>query len=138
MIGAEILAQARGLIGTPWRHLGRTETGLDCIGLVLVAAARAGLVLRDPAPYPRHPQGHELRRAIAAHLDLVPIADARDGDVLLCAAGRWGGHVGLASTHPVYGASAMVHAYQQRDGVREDLRDGLPGTITGAFRWRES
>ena len=51
MIGERVLAEARALLGTQWRHLGRSETGIDCIGLVLVAAARAGIVLPDPAPY---------------------------------------------------------------------------------------
>ena len=32
------VAAARGYVGVPWRHLGRSRTGVDCIGLVLLAA----------------------------------------------------------------------------------------------------
>lgn len=41
----QLIDQARALKGTRWRHLGRTEAGVDCIGLVLLACRRAGFDL---------------------------------------------------------------------------------------------
>jgi cell wall-associated NlpC family hydrolase len=39
----ELIAQARELVGVPWIHQGRTRLGVDCIGLVVLAAKNAGL-----------------------------------------------------------------------------------------------
>ncbi len=138
MIGPIVLSHARALVGVRWRHMGRDENGLDCIGLVLVAAARAGVSLPNPGKYAREPSGDDLRRAIAAHLDPVALPAVRDGDVLLFASGRWGGHVGIASTHPVYGVSSVIHAFLPRAGVVEEVRGAQYGRDpVAAFRWRE-
>lgn len=65
-IGALITAQAlidsaRTLKGIPWRHQGRSKFGVDCIGLVVLAAQGAGLdfatflSIRDDRNYKRDP-----------------------------------------------------------------------------------
>lgn len=36
---------ARELVGTPWRHQGRSKAGVDCIGLIVLSTANAGLDL---------------------------------------------------------------------------------------------
>ena len=64
MIGAAVLAEARAMVGVPWRHMGRSTAGVDCIGLILLAAFRAGVALPEPAPYAREPQDHALRAAL--------------------------------------------------------------------------
>lgn len=44
MISAhDLVREARLLVGTPWLHQGRTRLGVDCIGLVILAAKNAGL-----------------------------------------------------------------------------------------------
>jgi cell wall-associated NlpC family hydrolase len=137
MIGDRVLAEARALLGTPWRHLGRSETGIDCIGLVLVAAARVGIVLPDPAPYTREPSGQTLRQGMASVLDHVPLAEVEPGDVLVMNLGLYAGHVGLYAVHPTYGAPAVVHAYLPRKRVVEELLEQHRAAVTGAFRFRE-
>ena len=137
MMGERVLAEARALLGTPWRHLGRSETGLDCIGLVLVAAARAGIVLPDPAPYAREPSEQKLRQGMASVLDFVPLGEIAQGDVLVMNLGLYAGHVGLYATHPVYRAPAVVHAYLPRKRVVEELLEQHRAGLTGAYRFRE-
>lgn len=128
-----VVNAARGYLGTPWRHLGRSRTGVDCIGLVLLSLAAAGVEVPDPAPYRREPQGPRLLDGILRHG--VRVATPEPGDVLLFKMGLYGGHVGIATHHPAYHVPAVLHAYLPRKHVVEqpieaEIRDAL----IGAFR----
>lgn len=127
------VAAARSYVGVPWRHLGRSGTGVDCIGLVLLAAREVGCDLLDPAPYAREPQGTRLLEGILGHA--ARVASAEPGDVLLFRMGLYGGHVGIASVHPAWGVPACLHAYAPRRQVVEQPMDAeLRTALIGAFR----
>lgn len=127
------VAAARGYVGVPWRHLGRARTGVDCIGLVLLAARDVGWDLPDPAPYAREPQGTSLLEGILGHASRV--SSPAPGDVLLFRMGLYGGHVGIASMHPAWGVPACLHAYAPRRQVVEQPMDAeLRAALLGAFR----
>lgn len=111
----------RSWLGVPWRHLGRSRHGVDCIGLVILAAAEAGMPIADPAPYARQPQETALLRGVLAHGRRVP--EARAGDVLVFRMGLFGGHVGIATVHPLYGVPAVLHAYAPHRKVVEQRMD---------------
>lgn len=115
------VAAGRCWLGVPWRHLGRSRAGVDCIGLVLLAAAKAGLSIPDPAPYAREPQGAALMRGVLAHG--VRVADALPGDVLVFRMGLYGGHVGIATQHRTYGGPGVLHAYAPHRHVVEQPMD---------------
>lgn len=127
---------ARGWLGVRWRHLGRSRTGVDCIGLVLLALRDCGIHIPDPAPYTREPQGTRLLDGIQQHARRVEKAEP--GDVLLFRLGLYGGHVGIASAHPVHGLPAVIHAYaRQGEQVCEQvMHDELRAALLGAFRLR--
>lgn len=128
---------ARGYVGVPWRHLGRSREGLDCIGLVLLAARDCGLDAVDPAPYAREPSSQRLRQELAQVLDEVPVADARPGDVLVFNLGLYAGHIGVRAEHPAYRVASVIHAYAPRRRVVEEPLASLDaGTLTGAYRMR--
>jgi hypothetical protein len=128
---------ARAYLGVPWRHLGRSREGLDCIGLVLLAARDCGLAADDPAPYAREPSSQRLRAGLAAVLDEVPIAAARRGDVLVFNLGLYAGHLGVLAFHPGYFVPSVIHAFApRRRVVEEPLATIEAGTLTGAFRLR--
>ena len=130
---AAFVAAARSYVGVPWRHLGRARTGVDCIGLVLLAARDAGVDLADPAPYVREPQGTRLLEGILAYAERV--SEAKAGDVLLFRLGLYGGHVGIASVHPAWDVPACLHAYAPRRQVVEQPMDAeLRAALIGAFR----
>ena len=137
MIGPLILAHARAHLGVPWRHLGRSSSGLDCIGLVLVAAQAAGVTLPDPAPYAREPSSHLLRHGIAAHLDAVPLSRVQPGDLLVFNLGIYAAHVALVGHHLAYGQPSVVHAFLPRRRVVEEVLAPVRDALTGAYRWRE-
>lgn len=127
------VAAARSYVGVPWRHLGRARTGVDCIGLALLAARDVGIDLPDPAPYAREPQGTRLLDGILAHAERM--ATPEPGDVLLFRMGLYGGHIGIASVHPAWGVSACLHAYAPRRQVVEQPMDAeLRAALIGAFR----
>jgi len=132
-VAAAFVAAARSYVGVPWRHLGRSRTGVDCIGLVLMAAREVGVDLPDPAPYAREPQGTRLLEGVLVHA--ARVASPEPGDVLLFRMGLYGGHVGIASVHPAWGVPACLHAYAPRRQVVEQPMDAeLRAALIGAFR----
>jgi cell wall-associated NlpC family hydrolase len=102
----DMIAAARGCLGTPFHHQGRNaKTGLDCIGLIAHAAKAAGLEVQDRTDYARQPQGKELFAALEAH-GFVPVQEMIAGDVLVFRFNRAPQHVALALGH-----DRMIHAY---------------------------
>ncbi len=127
---ATILAEARGWIGTPYRHRASLKGhGADCLGLV--RGVWRALIGPEPEPLPPYaPDWAEAGRretlAETAFRRLVPVslAEARPGDVLLF---RFRPH--LPAKHAAilsYGALSdggrMIHAY---DGAH--VREGQIG-----------
>ncbi len=137
MTGCSALAAGRVLLDAPWRHLGRSPAGVDCIGLVLLAARDVGLTLPDPAPYAREPSSQALREGLAAHLDQVPLDATQPGDVLVFNMGLYAAHVGLLGVHPAYAVPSVLHAYLPRRHVVEEVLAPIVPQLTGAYRWRE-
>jgi len=135
----EIVAAARGWLGTPYRHQAcRKGAGCDCLGLVRgVYAEVTGRVPQTPPPYT--PDWAEARReetlAEAARRHLAEIApeEAGPGDILLF---RWrrdlpAKHLGIVSL-----AGWMIHAH---DGARvAEVPLGIwARRIAFAFRFRD-
>ena len=114
----DIIAGARGWIGTPYRHQASLKhAGCDCLGLIRgVWRDVYGCEPEDaPAYSPDWAEAggvEALAEAGRRHLIEIPCADFRPGDVLLF---RWkphlpAKHAGIATT-----ATTMVHA---QDGSR--------------------
>jgi cell wall-associated NlpC family hydrolase len=62
MTREEIVAEARRYValGTPWRHRGRSATGCDCIGLIMLVGRAQGVYYEDIDGYSRNPDGRFL------------------------------------------------------------------------------
>jgi len=109
-----IVAEARGWIGTPYRHQASLKgVGCDCLGLVRgVWRAAVGAEPERAPPYrpgwAEAASGEPLAEAAARHL--TPIAPDRfgPGDVLLF---RWRAHLPAKHAAIVTGAASMVHAH---------------------------
>lgn len=83
----DIVSAARSALGTPFKHQGRTEKGMDCAGLLKHTATQNGVDVIDAAGYPRLPNG-ELEETIAANVEAgiiypVPLKDMQAGDMVL-------------------------------------------------------
>lgn len=87
-LGDRIAAQALGLIGVPFRLRGRSaETGLDCVGLVLLTLDRAGQPVREPPAYQLRGTGRERAERLLEAGGLLPVAQAAPGDIVLVESG---------------------------------------------------
>jgi cell wall-associated NlpC family hydrolase len=129
-----LIGAARGWLDVPWRHLGRTRAGVDCIGLVILAAAEAGMQIADPAPYARQPQETALLRGVLAHGARVAVP--QPGDVLVFRMGAvFGGHVGIATSHHTYGVPAVLHAFAtHRKVVEQPMNADLTRALLAVVR----
>lgn len=99
------VAAARFCVGTPFRPQGRVPgLGLDCVGVVVVAATAAGVVV-DLPPYAL--SGEHERALVAAlrHHGCRPVVDASDGDILVMAPSPRHRHLGIVTP------AGLVHAH---------------------------
>jgi len=111
---SDIVAQARGWIGTPYRHQASLQgIGCDCLGLV--RGVWRALYGEEPEKMPAYScdwaeaaRVETLAEAGARHLIAVPHADMGAGDVLLF---RW--RKGLVAKHAAIltGDGTMIHAH---------------------------
>lgn len=101
---ARVVAAARACLGTPFRPQGRVPgLGLDCVGLVLVAARAAGLAPVVPA-YRLSGDHAALLAATLAALGCRPAA-AAPGTVMVLAPGGRARHLGIVSD------CGLIHAH---------------------------
>lgn len=107
---AAIVAQAMGLIDTPYVHQARLPgIGIDCAGVPIVIARALGLVLStfDITGYPPTPDGVSLIAFCERHMRRT--AEPQAGDVPVY---RWGvrpQHLGVLVPYR-HGGLSLVHA----------------------------
>lgn len=133
---AEIVAAARGWIGTPYRHqASRKGAGCDCLGLV--RGVWRELIGPEPdAPPPYTPDWAEalgeetLLAAARRHLIEIPHGAARAGDVLIFRMG-----MGVPAKHcAIVGSEGqIIHAYWGRAVVETRLTDWWARRVAAAF-----
>lgn len=135
----DIVAAARGWIGTPYHHQASLKgVGCDCLGLV--RGVWRELVGPEPEAMPPYaPDWAEanaaetLLAAAQRHFVAIPVAEAGPGDVV---AFRWrpdlpAKHVGILT-----GPATLVHAYQSAGAVAEaPLVPGWRRRMVAAFRF---
>lgn len=130
----DIVAAARALIGTPFRHQGRLpQVGLDCAGLGIVVAKSIGIEIKDYTGYPRTPFDGMLKKMFdeQENLQQIGIHDIESGDVLLLRITAAPQHVAI-----YVGNGYMVHAYQAIGKVAEQRIDEIwTRKIVAAYRF---
>jgi len=108
---ADVVAQARGWIGTPWHHQARLRgVGVDCVGLVIGVARELGLVAGefDVGGYPRTPDGTTMMYMADLHMTRAA-APLQPGQIIVVAIDRYPQHVGVLGDYR-HGGLSIIHA----------------------------
>ncbi|MBA1141762.1 NlpC/P60 family protein [Mesorhizobium neociceri] len=81
MSAAEFVAAARGFLDVSWVHQGRTERGVDCVGLIVLAMRATGIDAPLAADYGRLQDYRQARRYLEQFCDRVGAPEI--GDIVL-------------------------------------------------------
>ncbi len=126
----DIVACARGWIGTRFHHQGRirkTAThrgGVDCLGLLVGVADELGLrelALADETSYSHQPDAKRLKVRLSELLCPLPISQLASGNVALFCIDEQPQHLGIISDYQ--GISGIIHAYAPARAVVEHRLD---------------
>jgi cell wall-associated NlpC family hydrolase len=119
---------ARSFVGVPFLHQGRTRHGLDCIGLVIAALTKVGVVFyEEPPTYARLPHGDTLLDPLRQYC--VPADAAEPGLLLAIRFRREVTHVALLT------GPSIIHAYEGARRAVEHSYDPRWQKLT-AGQWR--
>lgn len=115
---AAFIAAARAMMNWPWRHQGRTERGIDCLGFVKLAISTVRAVV-DREGYGRTPYNRQLRASLVEHFG-PPVADLQPADIVSMA---WTGeerHLAIVTDYPE--GLGLIHCYARAPGGRSGGR----------------
>ncbi len=130
--GEDIVVEARKFLGVPFLHQGRTEHGLDCVGLVVVVANRLGISGRDFVAYGRRPNGLQfVREFVKAGLTRLPVSNRLPGHLIIIPETTYPCHVGI-----ITGEFSIIHAHApDKKVVETTLTDDWLKKSFGCMKW---
>lgn len=111
---------------------------MDCIGLPILAAKKAGRPLKDVKGYGREPWDDLLRKTLRERYgDPVPEPDWRPG---MLAVIRWGSgepsHIGIVGDHPQQGLS-LIHMHNLHGVIEQALVGAVKASVLECYQpWR--
>ena len=130
--------EAHKYIGVPCRHRGRTERGLDCVGLLILVAKDCGYDEYQEFPYGREPRNSILEGVLHEHFGEPVDRPPQINDVVLMRLrpSAEPSHVGIITTHP-HGLG-IIHAYGDIERVvYQRFTNKMASTVEGVFSWLE-
>lgn len=129
-----VLEAARSYLGVKYRHQGRVRAGVDCLGLVVLAAKDTGRETPDRVDYSYQPDGHLLRGTLQEHLIEVPIEERAPGDVLLF----WFAQRGYPQHVGICNGEGMIHTHLKIGRVVEFrfMDKFWLRRLDSAYRWQ--
>jgi cell wall-associated NlpC family hydrolase len=115
MTKQDVVNQARKYLGVRYKHQGRTEFGLDCLGLLVKVARDLGISKADSNDYGRMPDGRKMMRQLEEHLDIT--TEPEPGDILLFRFQGEPRHLAIKTD------IGMIHSYAEQKKVVEHRMD---------------
>jgi cell wall-associated NlpC family hydrolase len=130
----KFLEAARSFRGAKWQHLGRTPIRLDCIGIIALAAQRAGFFFEDETCYPREPHDDRLRKGLIDRFgEPLSVKRARPGDIALYRHRKGEpSHVGIVGDHP--NGLSLIHVHLLYGVIEQGLRDHILASVIEVYR----
>lgn len=105
----QLLANARAMLGMPWRHKGRRASGADCIGFLRLLIGTIRHIPETRMDYGRTPHNGKLRAGMCEYLGEPVTGPMQPCDIVTM---RWSGeahHVGMIVPHWYHGVG-LIHA----------------------------
>lgn len=127
--GQDIASEAEGLLGVRWAAGGRSPGGLDCSGVCILAAKRAGLDLPTYSGQydPRYPDPEMMMKALESIGQALPPSEAKPGMLFLM---RVSGMRGATHLGVCVGESHLVHMEPlARKVVRRSMKSLSRGIV---------
>ena len=133
---AEIVYIAKGLVGVPYRHQGRNQSGLDCAGLIIVIAHMLGLSDKDTTAYSRRPNAEEFTAfMIEAGCTQLRNDGLEHGDIVRLNTSGWPVHLGVYEIDD-RGQEWYTHAYLPHKKVtRDPFTDSVKRIVSSIWRF---
>ncbi len=113
--GQAIVEEARRWLGRPFRHQGRTEHGVDCIGLIICVRNAVDpwpRAMKRAADYRRNPNG-QLLAELPDHLEPITMPEPGCVAVITWPKQKHPSHVALLTP------DTIIHAYASAGRVVE-------------------
>ena len=133
-----LVEAAKSLVGTRYRHQGRNEAGLDCAGLMIVAAKMCGIDHFDTTNYSNRPNAAEFtREMLRAECTQIPLAELGHGDLLRLNTAGWPVHIAIYEVDEA-GQEWYIHAFlPHRKVTRDPLTPVVQQSISSVWRFPE-
>ncbi len=135
---AEIVAAARRHKGTRFRHQGRTDRNLDCVGVARAVGIEFEQIPADYdfRAYGRLPDPRKMIAELHKLLDPIELAIADAGDVILISSRGWSIHLGILARGD-RGQLTIVHTTKEAGRCFEcDFAPDWKRNARRAFRYR--
>lgn len=134
----EIVAAARGWVGTPYRHQAALKgVGCDCLGLLIGVWRELGGEADAVPPYTpdwAEALGREtFAEGLREHLTEIDLSEAREGDLVLF---RWRNHLPAKHGAILVARDRMVHAQEKCAVTEAPISDWWRRRMAYAFELR--
>ncbi len=133
--------EAHKYINVPFRHRGRTDRGLDCVGLLILAAKDCGYDRYKEFVYGREPDSVVLEAILATHFDGPIDGPPEINDVVLLRLTPEVAptHVGIITDYPDINNLGIIHAYGKvQKVVYHRYTQKIADHVVGIYRWPEA
>jgi len=118
-----VVTEARRWLGVRWVHQGRSEFGIDCVGLVVAVTKALGIADYDFKGYPREPVATQfVGHFLAGGATRIPIPEAKPADLMIFRDTIYPCHVGIVAAWS--DSPTIIHSHAGRRKVVEERMAG--------------